>query len=177
MAEALLELIETTAADPSISDDVRDWLLEKAIPALCGEVRRLRKESRPVDLVGGLLATAPPAPAGTVARKIYGSDATPGSPLTLLATIPNQERRGDKKKPGLPKREKTGGKQPGPKVPGLRAAMKRAGMLAPELAARLGVSEGAVDNWGAGRTGVQPHRMQTLTSVLGCSEADLTGAK
>lgn len=150
MTDPILDLIESTATDPAADQTLKDWILESVVPVLCAEVRQLRKESRPVDLVGSMLA-APPL------------KATPPAPVA--------------KAPRTAKRPRIGGKQPGPKVPGLRAAMKRAGMLAPELAAKCGVSDGAVDHWMAGRTGVQAHRMAALTSVLGCSETDLTGAK
>jgi len=152
MTDPILDLIEATATDPAADQTLKDWILESVVPVLCAEVRQIRKESRPVDLVGSMLA-APPI-----------KTATPG-PAPIA------------KPPRVAKRPRTGGKQPGPKVPGLRAAMKRAGMLVPELAAKCGVSEGAVDDWIKGKNGVQAHRMAVLTSVLGCAEANLTRAE
>lgn len=166
MAEALLDLIEQTAADPSISDEVRDWLLEKAVPALCGEVRRLRNESRPADLVGGLLATAlPPAPAGTVARKIYHSPAT----VPPSATDETARRPKTKKKTG-----RAGGPALGIPVPGLKRAMENAGISNTELSAALSVNKSSVNNWRAGRFAPTHDKVTALAEALGCTEQDLT---
>ena len=166
MAEALLDLIEQTAADPSISDEVRDWLLEKAVPALCGEVRRLRNESRPADLVGGLLATAlPPAPAGTVARKIYHSPAT----VPPSATDETARRPKTKKKTG-----RAGGPALGIPVPGLKRAMENAGISSTELSAALSVNKSSVNNWRAGRFAPTHDKVTALAEALGCTEQDLT---
>lgn len=157
MTDPILDLIETTAADPAADQTLKDWILESVVPVLCAELRQFRKESRPVDLVGSMLAAPPlkrPSAQPSIGRLAVRAGLITGA-----------------------KRARTGGKRPGPKVPGLRAAMKRAGMLVPELAAKCGVSEGAVDDWIKGKNGVQAHRMAVLTSVLGCAEANLTRAE
>lgn len=146
MTDPILDLIEATATDPAADQTLKDWILESVVPVLCAEVRASRNGKAP-GLPPALAVLAAPAP--------------PAQPRVVKTTRPAARKHGR-------------GREPGPKVPGLKAAMKRAGMLAPELAAKCGVSDGAVDNWIAGRTGVQPHRMQTLTSVLECSVEELT---
>lgn len=143
MTDPILDLIESTATDPAADQTLRDWILESVVPVLCAEVRAARTGKAPA-LPPTLTALATPAPAA------------PRAPKPARA----------------PKREKTGGKRSGPKVPGLKAAMKKAGMLAPELAGRLGVSTASISNWKSGRTSCP--RTQSLASVLGCTVEELT---
>lgn len=166
MTDPILDLIESTATDPAADQTLKDWILESVVPVLCGEVRRLRNESRPADLVGGLLATAlPPAPAGTVARKIYHSPAT----VPPSATDETARRPKTKKKTG-----RAGGPALGIPVPGLKRAMENAGISNTELSAALSVTKSSVNNWRAGRFAPTHDKVTALAEALGCTEQDLT---
>lgn len=174
MSDAILDLIEKTAADPGISDDVRDWLMESGIPVLCEEIRRLRAGSRPVDLVGSILASAPPPPAGTVARIVHGvGDPRPRPVLKTEDPAPKP-----KGKPGPKKGQKQAGgrKTTGVPVPGLKAAMDGIGMTSGALAEELGVNKSSINNWRVGRYFPAEARLRDLAAALSCGINDLTGA-
>lgn len=162
--------IEEAAADPAISDELKEWILEKCVPALCAEVRRLAglaPESKPA---ARSVVHEEPVPV-QVARPVVHDEPKPvhDGPPSVHEETPRFRVRRDplKQVTQLASDDKNA------HVPGLKREMARAGLTHALLASKLGVSAASIDNWRAGRVRAGADRLPEIAAALGCTVQQL----